>query len=76
MAKSGVCYYDEDNNLVKEKLMVMRQVSGTVSIEEANYSNLSSNISELYQWSKRGKQSIRVGLKFFLMTMLLKIFVP
>ena len=63
MAKSGVCYYDEDNNLVKEKLMVMRQVSGTVSIEEANYSNLSSNISELYQWSKLGKAIYKGWIK-------------
>lgn len=65
MPKSGVCYYDEDNNLVKEKLMVMRQVSGTVSVEEANYSNLSSNISELYQWSKQGKAIYKGWIKIF-----------
>lgn len=51
MAKSGISYYDEDNNLVVEKLMVMRRVCGTVSIEEADYSTLSSNVSELYQWA-------------------------
>lgn len=65
MAKSGISYYDEDNNLVVEKLMVMRRVCGTVSIEEAAYSTLSSNVSELYQWAKQGRAIYKDWIKVF-----------
>lgn len=65
MAKSGISYYDEDNNLIVEKLMVMRQVCGKVSIEEAAYSTLSSNVSELYQWAKQGMAIYKDWIKFF-----------
>jgi len=65
MAKKGISYLDEEDNLVNEKLMVMCTKCGTVSVEEANFGTLFSNLSEIYQWAKQGKIVYKGWIKIF-----------
>lgn len=54
-------YYDSDETLVREKLMVRRIVDGKETIKEAEYPCLAKNIEELYFLAMQGKR-ISAGL--------------
>lgn len=56
MKAKEVKYYNSDEALVREKLMVRRIIDGKETIEEADFSCLAKNIEELYFLALQGKR--------------------
>lgn len=65
MSKKEVIYYNEDGQRVVEKLMTMSKVNGKVSIEEADYNALSTNMKEIFHWAVQGKEIYDGWVKVF-----------
>lgn len=65
MKKKEVIYNNEDGQCVTEKLMIMSKANGKVSIEEAGFNTLSSNIQEIYHWAVQGKEVYDGWVKVF-----------
>lgn len=61
MKPKEVKYYNSDETLVREKLMVRRIVEGKETIEEVDYFCLAKNIEQLYYLALQGKR-ISTGL--------------
>ncbi len=65
MNKKEISYCNDEGQVVKEKLMLMYNESGNISINEADYNALYHNIEEIYHWSLQGKEIYEGWIKVF-----------